>query len=257
MKIYITPYNLNSESARTLANRLGAKLSSGNKRFVKGNSLIINWGNSNDRIFYNVLERDGNKLLNSPGCIQMASDKIETFKRFDLYRVPTVEWTTSRDKAIGWVNEDTYVYSRQYTRSSQGKGIDIVKLEDAMPYAELYTKAIAKAFEYRVHVFKGGVIDFTRKKRRTGVVVNPYIKNSDNGWVFCRDDVTLPDTVRDAAILALRSVDLDFGALDILFKPSINKAYVLEVNTAPGLDGTTLDKYCNKFKEIYNVRLYP
>jgi glutathione synthase/RimK-type ligase-like ATP-grasp enzyme len=42
---------------------------------------------------------------------------------------------------------------------------------------------------------------------------------------------------------------LDFGAVDIGHRLIDNQFFVFEVNTAPGLEGTTLDKYA---KAIYN-----
>jgi D-alanine-D-alanine ligase-like ATP-grasp enzyme len=40
---------------------------------------------------------------------------------------------------------------------------------------------------------------------------------------------------------------LDFGAVDIIYNAKRNECYVLEVNTAPGLEGTTVEKYATKF----------
>jgi len=249
MNVYIVPYNINSESAKALANMLGARLSSGQKRFIKDKSLIINWGNSDSSLLDNVLVRRSNKIINLPSSIDVASDKVKTFNMFNLYNVPTVEWTTNRSIAINWLDEFGYVYARLLSRSSQGRGIKIITMEDVMPYAELYTKAIPKAHEYRVHVFKNKIIDFTKKKKRNDVIVNPYIKNFDNGWVFCREGIQLPTTVKDAAIKACQALRLDFCALDILYKERENKVYVLEANTAPGLEGTTLNKYYECFKQ--------
>ena len=71
---------------------------------------------------------------------------------------------------------------------------------------------------------------------------NPLIKNLDNGWVFCRTGISLPDDARNQAIAAVRSLGLDFGAVDVLYREREDKAFVLEVNTAPGLEGTTLER---------------
>jgi len=256
MKVYIVPYNLSSESAHQLSNRLGAKLSSGQKRFIKNKSFIINWGNSDPEILDNVLTKQRNIILNKPNSVALASNKIETFKCFSNYDVPTVEWTTDRDKATEWLDENGYVYARLYSRSSQGKGIQIITIEDSMPSASLYTKAITKAHEYRVHVFKGRILDYTKKRKRTDVEVNLYIKNFEHGWVFCRDNVSLPDKVESAALQACRALGLDFCALDILYREKENRVFVLEANTAPGLEGTTLDKYYQALKGVIECHQY-
>ena len=55
------------------------------------------------------------------------------------------------------------------------------------------------------------------------------------------------DHVRAQSVAAVRSLGLDFGAVDVVERQ--NKAYVLEVNTAPGLVGTTLEKYVDAIRE--------
>ena len=248
MNVFIVPYTMGSESARVLAERLNARLSTGEKRFIKDKTLVINWGNSSLDVD-NVLHSYRNKLLNHPNSVGLAANKIKTFHIFELNDVPTVEWTTKRDIALGWIDENGYVYARTNPHSSQGEGISVVTIEDTLPNAPLYTKAVPKAYEYRVHIFKGEVIDFTRKRRRTDTEVNPYIKNFNKGWVFCREGVELPDTVRDAALKANKALRLDFCALDILYRQVDDEAYVLEANTAIGIEGTTLDKYVECFKK--------
>ncbi len=248
MNVYIVPYNMGSESAKSLASMLRVKLSSGHKRFIKDKSLIINWGNSDQEVLHNAMARRSNSILNRPSNVAKASNKIESFQAFTNQGVPTVEWTLDRNKAKQWVDENGYVYARLLARASQGKGIKIITMEDELPYAELYTKAVPKAHEYRVHVFKGSVIDYTKKRKRTDVEVNPYIKNYENGWVFCRDGIQLPNVVKDASVKACEALGLDFCAIDILYRERENKAFVLEANTAPGLEGTTLDKYCEAIK---------
>ena len=44
------------------------------------------------------------------------------------------------------------------------------------------------------------------------------------------------------AIETLESMGLDFGAVDLGVKRN-GECFVIEVNSAPGLEGTTLEKY--------------
>jgi len=69
------------------------------------------------------------------------------------------------------------------------------------------------------------------------------------GWVYARSDVAIPDMLCTIAMEAVLLLGLDFGAVDIGHKVNENKFFVFEVNTAPGLEGSTLDKYS---KAIYN-----
>ena len=52
-------------------------------------------------------------------------------------------------------------------------------------------------------------------------------------------------------MLAIKVLGLDFGAVDIIYNKQEDKWYVLEVNTAPGIYGTTLDKYVNAIMRAF------
>ena len=70
------------------------------------------------------------------------------------------------------------------------------------------------------------------------------------GSVYCRDGIT-SNSIRDTlAINAIRALHLDFGAVDIIYNERENQFYVLEVNTAPGLEGTTLQKYTESINAL-------
>ena len=115
--------------------------------------------------------------------------------------------------------------------------------------APLYTQGIEKDKEYRVHVFKGQVIDYQQKKQRIGVESDSTIRNHSTGWVYTRISVVLPEGVKEQAIKAVDALGLDFGAVDICTDLE-GTPFVLEVNTAPGLEGTTLEKYIEAFKGL-------
>ena len=46
----------------------------------------------------------------------------------------------------------------------------------------------------------------------------------------------------EEAVLLVGEVE-DFGAFDVIYNQKKNQAFVLECNTAPGIEGTTLDNY--------------
>jgi glutathione synthase/RimK-type ligase-like ATP-grasp enzyme len=51
-------------------------------------------------------------------------------------------------------------------------------------------------------------------------------------------------------LAAVSALGLDFGAVDIIWNEREDKCYVLEVNTAPGLQGSTLENYANAIMEV-------
>ena len=112
--------------------------------------------------------------------------------------------------------------------------------------APLFVQYIKKAKEYRVHVINGRVVDVQEKRKRRSVendLVDYRVRNSGNGWVYCRDDVDYGVELVDLAVDSVRCLGLDFGAVDVIYNSHYDKYYVLEVNTACGLENTTLDNY--------------
>lgn len=120
--------------------------------------------------------------------------------------------------------------------------------EDDLVQAPLYTKYVKKTSEYRVHVFGEDVVQVDRKARSRSVPdeqVNWRVRNHSNGFIYERN-VDCPDDVKTQAILAVQMCGLDFGAVDVIYNNHHGLAYVLEVNTAPGLEGVTLENYYNE-----------
>lgn len=237
-KRFIVPYNPGSVSAKALAQALNVRRSKGMREF-KPRSVVVNWGNGKVTI-----KGRGLTIFNIPSAVAVASNKLHTFRALQRIGVPTVEFTTSRKEAEGWADENTVIYARQKLTGSSGDGIVVIEYGDRMVDAPLYTKGFNRSHEYRVHVVDGKVVDFTKKRRREGTPEeNSHVKNLSNGWVFCRENVTLPNRVRAASLAAVSGMNLDFGAVDILYREKEDVARVLEVNTAPGLEGTTLERY--------------
>jgi glutathione synthase/RimK-type ligase-like ATP-grasp enzyme len=117
--------------------------------------------------------------------------------------------------------------------------------------APLYTKYIRKQKEFRVHVFNSKILDIQEKRRSSAVDDHhPYIRNHANGYVFCRGDIEEPHDLRGVAVSAVNALGLDFGAVDVIWNEAQDKCYVLEVNTACGLEGSTVNKYVQAIKEV-------
>lgn len=244
-RLYIAPYKLGSESAKALALALDVKRITMERR-LRLRNVIVNWGRTDVFPLATTIA-----VLNPSTAVTIAKNKLLTLEKLTRMGVSCPRYTTNRDEVIRWLSEDKVVYVRHTLTGQSGQGIKILTSDDTynIPYAPLYTEGVVKTHEYRVHVAFGNIIDFSKKRRRNEHDANPYIKNLDNGWVFCRDNVTLPYDVMKQSTAAVAALGLDFGAVDIVYKESASKAYVLEVNTAPGLEGTTLERYINSFKK--------
>ncbi len=101
-------------------------------------------------------------------------------------------------------------------------------------------------------MFKGQVIHSSRKARKKDIPdeeVNWQVRNHKNGFIFQHENFELPEECVVKAKEAVELCGLDFGAVDIIWNDKQQRAYVLEVNTAPGLEGKTLEAYAKAFKE--------
>jgi glutathione synthase/RimK-type ligase-like ATP-grasp enzyme len=238
MLIKLFPYKLGSKSANSLAAELGI-LRVRDTYLPKAHEFIINWGKSRLTTAY------PEKVLNKPEAVARATNKLSTFSVLsDADYLP--EWTTNKSVAQGWVEAGLKVYCRTSLTGHSGSGIVIASTVQELVDAPLYTRQVKSKYEYRIHVFKGEVIDVQQKKKRLewdDSNTIPGIRNHANGWVYARNVPTPPSCVLDAALDAVVSLGLDFGAVDIAYNQTYDKAFLFEVNTAPGLEGTTLFKY--------------
>lgn len=248
--IRIQPYKLRSGSARSLSKHMGVLLTTPKQKRKHGDfDTIINWGSGKE-------EYTG-EYINTPRAVRRASNKLSTFKTLADSGVGIPEWTSSRAVAQEWLDAGKTVVERSLLHGSQGRGIRILSGPDSqLRDAPLYTEYVKKQDEYRVHVFGGKVLDVQQKKKRQEVPnerVNYQIRNCNNGWVFCRGDVTCPRCVLEASVRAVDCLGLDFGGVDVGYNAKRDEAYVFEVNTAPGLEGTTLQRYYDAFTEVLPV----
>jgi glutathione synthase/RimK-type ligase-like ATP-grasp enzyme len=132
------------------------------------------------------------------------------------------------------------------------KALSSLKPKDQLVDAPLYTRYIKKKEEYRIHVFQGDAFFVQRKARKKEVPddqVNWKVRNLAGGFIFANQNVEVDDVARNEACNAVAALALDFGAVDII-RGTDGKYYVLEVNTACGLEGTTLEKYVEKFQQF-------
>lgn len=249
-RIRILPYRQGSKSAKALSLELGGKVLKleGSKFKPKPGDLIINWGSTIED--YNFGQAG---WMNDPTDIRNVSNKKIFFQANEGEEWLPPFWTEKENIP----NEEFPIVCRTVLAGHSGDGIVIADSMDDIVPAPLYTKYLKKKDEYRVHVGRKGetsiIISVQRKARRIGFD-NPnwQIRNHANGFVFVRNEVNPPNSVLEVAQQALMRSGLEFGAVDVIWNEHAQKAWVLEINTAPGLEGQTVTDYGNYFKEIIN-----
>lgn len=256
MALKLYPYTMGSESGKQLADLLNIKRVRPDGDYVpRIHHSVVNWGSSRIPDWMGTAQRRGVKMLNKPEAVAIASNKLEAFKTLISSGVAVPQFTISEQTANEWVQLGHTVIERHILRGNSGEGIRIVNLDDDsvenyITPAPLYTKFVPKMTEFRVHVFRGRVIDICEKKKRSSENrpenFNRYICSTEVGWVFARNNIRDIPAVKDIAIRAVAALGLDFGAVDVMYHE--DRPLVLEVNTAPGLMGTTLVNYANAFR---------
>jgi glutathione synthase/RimK-type ligase-like ATP-grasp enzyme len=228
-KLVVVPTNMGSRSARELARVLSTKV--GHRVWRVAPADI------KGRVAFKLRE---------------GTDKLTQFRRFQDAQVSAPDHTTDIAVAREWVTQGPVV-CRTLLRGSEGRGIVVAETVDQVVAAPLYTRYVKKKKEFRVHVLHGEVIDVQEKRRRSEFdgERDTRIRNVANGYVFCRGNITEPADLRANAIAAVAALGYTLGAVDIVYNERSNSLYVLEVNSTPGMEGTTVENYANKIADWY------
>jgi len=209
------------------------------------NHLILNWGCHSRRSVDTQFH-----MINDPFAVQIASDKIKTFQKLKESGMENniPKFTTDQREAQEWAASGITVYCRTLIRASQGRGIVVANTVDEVVDAPLYTGKCPRRREVRIHVFNSEIISFAQKKKMSeerlaedGITYSNDVRSHGNGWVFAREGVSIPDEEKQVAIAAVGALGLMFGAVDAAL--SANSVKIFEINTAPGLEGATLEAY--------------
>ena len=190
----------------------------------------------------------GIRILNKPAAIRNAVNKATAFTKWkEAGNVPIPKFWLDSNSVTRGANDIILV--RSQLSASCGDGIIVVRPGEPIPSGQgLYVKYVSKVHEYRVHVINGQPVLIQQKRKREGAEQTSdqaLVRNYDNGWVFAVNNVTflspsVKSDVEAAAIKAVAALGLDFGAVDIVVGKRDSQPYVLEVNTAPGIESPTL-----------------
>lgn len=259
--MFIYAYSEQSKAAQALAAALPAlRIRHLHSQYIgRPDKVVINWGAS--QVPDEVLR---SRTLNSNRAVAVSINKrscLMTLAQNPTVR--TIEFTTEPTTVLDWLDSGHVVLARTILRGHSADGLFVLNPNDtsigALLKAPLFTKYKKKRDEYRIHVAGGEVFDIQQKKLRTewddGTQVSPEevdfrVRNHANGFVFCREDIDCPEEAQANAVQAVKTLGLDFGAVDIIWNEYDNQSYVLEVNTAPGLEETTVERYAAALRRL-------
>ena len=180
-------------------------------------------------------------------------DKLTQYRWFKEQNIPALEFSQDPGIVAQWLGEGCTVFGRKYLNSSCGKGIVVVEpTATVFETCPVYTKYKKKKREFRVHVFRGQVVSVTEKKKRKGFEGerDTKIRNLANGYVFVQGVENEPEGLRELALKAAVVSPSDFKGVDIGFNEKANELFVIEVNSAPGIQGSNVNKYIEAITNV-------
>lgn len=180
-------------------------------------------------------------------------DKLTQYKWFEQQGVPALEFTTDPTIMKAWADEGHLVFGRTLLNASCGKGILIFDHEhddQDLNNVKVFTKYKKKKREFRVHVFRDKVVRVVEKKLRKDWdgPRESKIRNLENGYVFCSCEQE-PEGLRELAIKAAAVVQSDFKGVDVGYNEKKDELFVIEVNSAPGIEGQNVQAYLTAIVE--------
>lgn len=219
---YIFYHGKSSLTGKELKNALG--IEGGTEGPSTRPNKIIRWGNRGDLRF-----NASGPVLNRKEACNNASNKERALELMARANVSVPPAVTRFDGSLVVGRTDTHM---------QGSGLFIITCQRDFDLARdhlhctHFMKYIPTEREYRVHVFRGQIIARS-EKRMSDNATSLVVRNFETGWTFHYVD-SVSREIDDAALRAMSSLGLDFGAVDVI--KSVNgNVYVLEVNTAPSL----------------------
>lgn len=242
MTFRVIPYRAGSRSASALAQALGGRVLrlQGSTWRQRLGDTVINWGNSNPQF---MATHNGDT-----GILTTASNKLRFFQSMPDGITPRY-WTNGQD-----IPDDVFpIVCRTVLAGHSGEGIVIANNRQELVRASLYVQYKKKQSEYRIHLGRRGnaivtIAEQKKVRRRDHDNPNWLVRNHTNGFIYQREGIMVPEAVRNAAEQSFVASRLDFGAVDVIFNAREGRAYVLEINTAPGLEGQTITDYANFFR---------
>jgi hypothetical protein len=210
--------------------RLLARMLAERKLFgpeVKG---VVNYGYSRRGTF-----RDGVPQLNARAGTLNKLQELQLLAKEGVSTVPhSVTPSTLTPPLFG-------------RRIHHTRGNDIILVSCGRPnpakrISDFYTSVIPKSREYRVWAFRGipigsyeKVLTYKERLGRRGRSLDVW--NWQNGYAYqFVHPKDAPKELKQLGTMAVDALGLDFGAADII-QGKDGKFYVLEVNSAPGVEG--------------------
>lgn len=208
-----------SRAMRTLLGEKGVVFAPNNRR-----DAIVSWGRTIEAGDVPCLNANAGRLNKYEELLQLVKRGIST--------IPV-----GKPGGNHFMQGCTMFLGRRF-KHTKGKDIVVYNRYPVHTDSDFVTGYIPQKAEYRVWTFRGTCLGVYQKeltypwkaKKRPGIAWNWR-----RGYAF-KFFKEAPEELKQLGIGAVRALDLDFGAVDVL-QAKDGGYYVLEVNTAPGTRG--------------------
>ncbi len=278
--VYIWFSGATDITGKILMEKLNIK---GGKNKPTNVKTVIGWGTKIDK---NVSFAKNIKVINHPNSILLNRNKSNALKKLKEAGVPIAKYmdfeqVTEADlPVIGrtnwhqggkgfWLCPTMALVSNAYQEGAQ-----------------YFQKFIEIKDEYRLHVFNKEIIYSVKKVKRDNMTeafitqnkekiesiatknnktlekdtvdyvlkqiakqhktADMIVRSNTRGWKFSRVTNVMP-SLKEIAIAATTALGLDFAAVDCCVD-AVGNVYIIELNSGPGLKGSTLEAYITAFK---------
>jgi len=216
--------------------------------------IKLNWGSSDTSNF-----RKTYLVFNHPLKTKIATNKIATFKKLKEANVSIPPFTTSVEEAKQWLQDGWKLVQRETVTGYHGAGISVARSLTDFKEAPLYTRYFPKRKEYRVIVVDGESIIFMRKILKPELEDEGHseIRNADR-YIYSeipQEALQTLNNLKNLAESAIKALELDYGAVDIIYNLQNQTYYVLEINTAFGLGERNVGRVATKIGEMVAKRI--
>lgn len=219
--------------------------------------LLIRWGSRRD----SWIDGEFLKVINPFRSIALASDKLQSLQVMDNWevddlRINVPDWDEDPEALAERVGYPILGRKRHHARGMDVKLClqrrDYRIRKDGTRASDYYIQYIPTVREFRIHVVGNEVIRVQGKFLDHPNEAVSYVRNFGTGYRFRAPRNRLNRRRLKMAINAVKSLGLDFGAVDLLIGDD-GETYILEVNTAPSCSPLTGAEYTTAIARIAGI----
>jgi len=195
-------------------------------------------------------------VLNKATSIFNNINKLKSLMLLKQHGIRTIPF------AIRFQDIPSFPALRRLLNHSRGRDIKLIANSNEFIKGDYYTSLIENYREYRCHIMFDKCVRLTLKtpkpkeEYKENEEFNLLIKSFQRGWKVndhYKHEIDIEKKIIELSRRAIKALDLDFGAVDVIIENNTFKPYILEVNTAPHLSPYGIEVYVHAFREYLEL----